>query len=109
MFFFDFAISAFFRWVVCCVGCVSDSEQQLTTAFDVLFWNQIIKANQFLLISLGPVNVWFSGLRIFFVFRCAHFEPPITSIHAIENFRSELEPSLRLGIKDLQKVYLAIT
>jgi uncharacterized membrane protein len=44
----DFAISAFLVWIVCCVFCVfcvSDAEQQVTATGDVLFWNQIIKAD----------------------------------------------------------------
>ena len=44
-FFFDFDISAFLFWVVCCVFRVSDAEQQFTSAGDVLFWNQIIEAD----------------------------------------------------------------
>ena len=109
MFFFDFDILAFFIWVVCGVCSVSNAEQQLTTALDVLFWNQIIKANQFFLISLRSVTSWFTCLRDFFVSRCAHFGRPITSIRAKGIWRFPLEQLLRLRINDLQKVYLVIT
>ena len=73
-FFFDFAILVFLFWVVCCLYCVSDAEQQLPPARDGLFWNQIIKADQFFLVTLWPMTCWFSRTRIFFVFRCTHFE-----------------------------------
>ena len=54
-FFVDFDISAFLFWVVgcfCCLDCVSDAEQKLTSAGDILFWNQIIEANQFFFSAL---------------------------------------------------------
>src|SRR5579864_5765044 len=73
-FFFDFGILAFLFWVVGCVDCVSDAEQQLTSAGDVLFWKQIIETDQFFLCSLGSVTRWFNSLRFFLVFRCTHFE-----------------------------------
>ncbi len=84
-FFFDFDISAFLFWVVgcfCCLDSASDAEQKLTAASDVLFWDQIIEADQFFLSTFGGRMLWISAHRIFFVFRCTHFERPITSIHA---------------------------
>jgi len=81
-------------WVIGCVDCVSEAEQQLTPAGDVLFWNQIIKADQFILSSLGPVTRWFNSPRNLFAFRCAHFERPITTIRASG---VEAEVAFRLG------------
>jgi hypothetical protein len=76
-FFFDFDILAFLFWVVycfCCLNCVSDAEQKLTAAGNVLFWNQIIEADQFFLSASWPGMRWIPGCRVFFVFRCTHFE-----------------------------------
>ena len=75
-FFFDFDISALLFWVVycfCCLNCVSDAEQKLTAARDVLFWNQIIEADQFFLSAFWPGMRWIPDCRVFFVFRCTHF------------------------------------
>jgi hypothetical protein len=35
-------VLGFCFWVVCCFCCVSDTEQVLMPAFDILFWNQVI-------------------------------------------------------------------
>jgi hypothetical protein len=78
-------ISTFLFWVVgcfCCLDCVSDAEQQLTAAGDVLFGDQIIEADQFFLSGLGAGMLWISAVCIFFVFRCTHFGLPITSNRA---------------------------
>ena len=74
-FFFAFfcAILFFFLVLVCCFCCVSGTEQQLMPALNVLFWNQVIQANQFIFSALGPLISWLSGGRIFFVLRCTHF------------------------------------
>ena len=45
----------FLWWVVGCLWCVSDTEQQLMPARDVLFWNQVIQTNQFLSLALRPL------------------------------------------------------
>jgi len=37
--------------------CVSHTEEQLTPASDVLFWNQVIQTDQFLFFPLGPVTL----------------------------------------------------
>jgi hypothetical protein len=92
-FFFDFVISAFLFWFVGCVDCVSDAEQQLTTAGDVLFWKQIIEADQFLFSAFGRVTRWFNTLRNFFVFRCTHFERLLPE--CVPAFRT-LRPVLRV-------------
>lgn len=42
-------------FLVCCFCCVSSTEQQLMPAFNVLFWNQVIQANQSVLAALGPL------------------------------------------------------
>ncbi len=84
--FFD--ISVFLFWVVycfCVLYCVSDAEQKLTTAGDVLFWDQIIEADQSFLFAFGAGMFWIPARRIFFVFRCTHFESAITSIRANTN------------------------
>jgi len=44
--------SSFLLWVVC---CVSDTERQLTPAHDILFWDQVIEADQFFFPALGPL------------------------------------------------------
>ncbi len=49
-------------------------------AFNVLFWNQVIQANQFIFAALGPLISRLSGGRIFFVLRCTHFDFPILSV-----------------------------
>jgi hypothetical protein len=51
VFFFDFGMLPFLCWVVC---YVSGTEQQLTPANDVLFWDQVIEADQFFLPALWP-------------------------------------------------------
>ena len=42
-------------WLVDCLGWVSDTEQQLLPACNVLFWNQVIQTNQFRFAALGPL------------------------------------------------------
>src|SRR5438132_11129682 len=46
--------SVFLCWVIFCLCCVTDTEQQLMPACNVLFWNQVIQANQFIFPALGP-------------------------------------------------------
>ena len=41
-------------FLVCCFCCVSDTEQVML-AFNVLFWNQVVQANQSVLAALGPL------------------------------------------------------
>jgi hypothetical protein len=50
-FFFVFCILTFLSWVICCF-----TEQQLTPANDVLFWDQVIEADQFFLPALWPLT-----------------------------------------------------
>jgi len=38
----------------------------LTPANDILFWDQVIEADQFFLFALWPLIRWLSGGRIFF-------------------------------------------
>jgi hypothetical protein len=60
---------------------VSNAEQQFPAPDDVLFWNQIIKADQFIFSALRPETGWFSGLCNFFVPRCRpNFEEDITCV-----------------------------
>src|SRR5204863_2036745 len=48
--------------------------QQSLPACNVLFWNQVIQANQFIFPALGPLIFRFScGGRILLVLRCTHF------------------------------------
>jgi hypothetical protein len=49
------AILFFFLVLVCCFCCVSDTEQQLMPACNVLFWNQVIQTNQFTFPALRPL------------------------------------------------------
>src|ERR1700693_2246072 len=84
-FFFDFDILAFLFWVVYCfcwLNCVSDAEQKLTAAGNILFWNQIIEADQFFLSASWPGMRWIPGCRVFFCFSVHSLRAPITSIHA---------------------------
>jgi hypothetical protein len=55
VFFFLSCISVLLRWIVCCCVCLSDTEQQMMPAFDVLFWNQVIETNQFFFPALRPL------------------------------------------------------
>src|SRR3989442_352346 len=41
---------------VCYLRWITFTEQQLTPANDILFWNQIIKTDQFFLFALGPLT-----------------------------------------------------
>jgi hypothetical protein len=50
----------------------SDTEKHLMPALNVLFWNQIVEANQFISRALAPFISWFCGGRILFVLRCIH-------------------------------------
>jgi hypothetical protein len=52
--------------------CVSDTKGQLTPALNVLFWNQVVEANQFISRALAPFISWLCGGRILFVLRCIH-------------------------------------
>jgi hypothetical protein len=58
---FDLLFSSAFHlvflcWVVYCLCCLSDTEQHLMPACDVLFWNQVIKANQFFFPAPRPLT-----------------------------------------------------
>lgn len=55
-FFFFSAILVFLFWVDCCLCCISGAEQQLTPANDILFWDQVIEADQFFLLALWPLT-----------------------------------------------------
>jgi len=84
---FDILVLLF--WVVyrfCCLDYVSDAEQQLASAGNVLFWDQIIEAEQSFLFAFRAGIFWIPAHRIFFVFRCTHFDGPITSIRATANW-----------------------
>jgi hypothetical protein len=52
-FFLCHFIASFLFGVVCCC-VVSGTERQLTPARNVLFWNQVIQANQFFFSAPGP-------------------------------------------------------
>ena len=56
-FFVFLHVLGFCCWVICfcCISCVSDTEQVLMPALDVLFWNQVIQANQFIFPALRPL------------------------------------------------------
>jgi hypothetical protein len=44
-----------FIWgVVCGLFCVSDTEEHLLPALNVLFWNQVVEVNQFIPRALAP-------------------------------------------------------
>jgi hypothetical protein len=101
--FFD--ISAFLFWVIgcfCCLDCVSDAEQHPTSAGDVLFWNQIIETEQSFLFAFRAGMLWIPTHRIFFVFRCTHFERPITSNRAMMNEGVIADRSRLFTFKDLR-------
>ncbi len=48
-------ILALFYGIVSCLGWVRDTEQQLTAACNVLFWNQVIETNQLFFAALEPL------------------------------------------------------
>jgi hypothetical protein len=51
-----FDISVLLFWVVyrfCCLDYVSDAEQQLASAGNVLFWDQIVEAEQSFFFAFG--------------------------------------------------------
>jgi hypothetical protein len=50
----------------------SDTEEHLIPALNVLFWNQVVEANQFISRAFAPLISWFCGGRILFVLRCIH-------------------------------------
>jgi len=50
-FFFVFGILTFLFWVV---YWLCYTEEQLTPANDVLFWDQVIETDQFFLLALWP-------------------------------------------------------
>ena len=80
---FDILVLLF--WVVycfCCLDYVSDAEQQLASAGNVLFWYQIIEAEQSFFFAFGAGIFYIPARRIFYVFRCTHFDRPITIIRA---------------------------
>jgi hypothetical protein len=58
--FFSFSLCHFifpilFIWgVVCGLFCVSDTEEHLLPALNVLFWNQVVEVNQFIFCALAP-------------------------------------------------------
>ena len=64
-FFFWFGILAFLCWVVYVVGCAVGTEEQLTAALHILFWNQVVKANQFSLFTSGFFIAGAPGVAIF--------------------------------------------
>src|SRR3954453_2509024 len=47
---FYFPSYLFGLFVLCCVG---DTERQLTPAFNVLFWNEVVETNQFIFSALA--------------------------------------------------------
>jgi hypothetical protein len=49
-----FIFPSYLFWVVCRSCCVSDTEQQLMPALNVLCWNQVVEANQFISCALAP-------------------------------------------------------
>ena len=49
-----FIFPSYLFWVVSRCGCVSDTERQLTPALNVLFWNQVVEANQLISRALAP-------------------------------------------------------
>jgi hypothetical protein len=51
---------------------VNRTEEQLTPAGDVLFRNQIIQTDQFLLFALGRLSSWVLYTHVFFILRYAH-------------------------------------
>ena len=55
VFFLSLILLFILCWVVDFLFCVGDTEQQLLPAFNVLFWNQVIQANQFIFPALGPL------------------------------------------------------
>jgi hypothetical protein len=74
-FFSHGVLPSLFVWFYC-LCWITGTEQQLTSANDILFWNQVIEADQFFLPALWPMAYSLSGGRIFFVFRCVHFRAP---------------------------------
>jgi hypothetical protein len=49
---------------------ITGTEQQSTSANDILFWNQVIEADQLFFPALCPLL----GGRILFIPRCVHFD-----------------------------------
>jgi len=56
--------------------CVTDTEEHLVPSLNVLFWNQVVEANQFG--ALPPFISWFGG-RLFFVLRSIHLASQLIS------------------------------
>jgi hypothetical protein len=77
------AFSYSFSLLVCCLCCVSGTEQQLMPACDVLFWNKVIQANQSFFSALWPLIPLLSGGRILFVLRCTHLLPVLRETESL--------------------------
>ena len=60
---------SFYLGLFCYLCWITGTEQQLTSANDILFWNQVIEADQLFLPTLWPLL----GGRILFIPRCVHF------------------------------------
>jgi hypothetical protein len=74
--------------------CLSNTKEMLASAaLDVLFWNQVIKANQFLLFSLGPSFCRFSSGQIFLVLRRTHDQLRMLSAIVPSSEADAIEPS----------------
>ena len=69
---YHFIFPSYLFWVVWSLCCFGDTERQLTPALNVLFWNQVVEANQFISCALAPVNPRFRGGRVLFILRCVH-------------------------------------
>jgi len=50
------AYLTFLFWVVYWLCYITGTEQQLTPANDILFWDQVIEADQFFLLALWPLT-----------------------------------------------------
>jgi hypothetical protein len=60
-------------FLVSCFLCrVGGTEEHLIPAFNVLFWNQVVEANQFTFCALAPFIFRSCGGRIFVVLWCTH-------------------------------------
>jgi hypothetical protein len=70
-FFFVFGMADFSFYLGFCYLCwITGTEQQLTSAHDILLWNQVIEADQLFFPALSPLL----GGRILFIPRCVHFD-----------------------------------
>ena len=51
-------------WLFYCLCCLSGADQQLMLVLNVVFWNQVIRANQFCFLVLRFAEESYTGMRL---------------------------------------------